>query len=1088
MDTARKPRDRRGQTRERQREAAIRGWAVYSLFALLCTTFGAKGEDRSTQPTASPIASGSVAQVRVDSQPGRLTLIDGSDIRFSRLPSTEGLSQTRVSTIVQDNLGFLWFATQYGLNRYDGSRFKVFKHEPGRTNSLSGVFIHSLFKDHSGILWVGCEQSLNRFDPVTESFTHYRLIDPETKENAGPVYNISQDRGGKLWLGTGHGLFKLDPATGQTTRYVHHPNDPFSLSNDYITLTGEDSQGTFWVLSGSDLDAFDRDTGKVSLRVPLGPLNAFLFREDKFGVFWIAGFSPNCPLAVLDRKTRRLRCSSIYEGEHPITTLAGIFTMFESRDGTLWLATEGAGLVKLDREHNRLIRYRNHPGDSESLGSDSVISLFEDREGDIWTSLHQMPPNYFPEKPPSFENFTHEHGNLAGSLVTSIYEDRNRILWIGSTGALNRIDRANGRNTVPPGVGVQGEILSILEDRSGVLVAGTYRQGLQRLDPATGHAEPYRPSHGDSSNDVKNPIMRIFIDHLGTLWAATWAGGLARFNPGTGNFSSYRPDPQKPVDYSDIKEDANGALWLGGESGLQRFDQKTGRFTIYKHDPDDPHTVSDNRVTSVFLDRAGGLWLGTQDGLDKFDPKSGTFEVYYEKDGLSGNVVSCLLEDERGDLWMGTNNGLSSFNPQTKKFKNYSAADGLPGPDLTGWSTCYRSPRGEMFFGGFSGATAFYPDRIRESSYLPNTVLTDFRLSGVSVAIGSASPLKKSITYTDSITLSHRQNNFAIEFSALSYFNAATNRYRYKLEGLDNQWHEVGSDQRLASYTTLPGGTYTFRVQGATSRGAWSEPGAALSIEILPPWWGTWWFTVTYVSIIILLVLSAYRYRLHQIARQFNLRLEERVSERTRLAREFHDTFLQTIQASKILADDALDEATDPAGMRLAITKLSHWLGRATEEGRAALNSLRASVVPRNDLLEALRRTTEELTIPESLKVTFVVSGSAKEMRPLLLEEIYRIGCEAIRNACMYSEAGRVDVALRYGEDFVLCVTDNGKGISPEIVDQGRQGHFGLRGMRERAARIGGNFNLVTSPTSGTQITLRIPGILISGNAPRETS
>jgi signal transduction histidine kinase len=393
-----------------------------------------------------------------------------------------------------------------------------------------------------------------------------------------------------------------------------------------------------------------------------------------------------------------------------------------------------------------------------------------------------------------------------------------------------------------------------------------------------------------------------------------------------------------------------------------------------------------------------------------------------------------------------------------------------------------------MFFGGFSGATAFYPDRIRESSYLPNTVLTDFRLSGVSVAIGSSSPLNKSITCTDSITLSHRQNNFAIEFSALSYFNAATNRYRYKLEGLDKQWHEVGSDERLATYTTLPRGTYTFRVQGATSRGAWSEPGAALSIEILPPWWGTWWFTVIYVSIIILLVLSAYRYRLHQIARQFNLRLEERVSERTRLAREFHDTLLQTIQASKMLADDALEEATDPAGMRLAITKLSHWLGRATEEGRAALNSLRASVVQRNDLLEALRRTTEEFTIPESLKVTFVVSGLAKEMRPLLLEEIYRIGCEAIRNACMHSQARRVDVELRYGDDFVLSVIDNGKGFSPEVVDQGRQGHFGLRGMRERAARIGGNFNLVTSPTSGTQITLRIPGILISGNAPRETS
>ena len=188
-----------------------------------------------------------------------------------------------------------------------------------------------------------------------------------------------------------------------------------------------------------------------------------------------------------------------------------------------------------------------------------------------------------------------------------------------------------------------------------------------------------------------------------------------------------------------------------------------------------------------------------------------------------------------------------------------------------------------MFFGGFSGATAFYPGRIRDSSYLPNTVLTDFRLSGVPVAIGSRSPLNKSITYTDSITLSHRQNIFAIEFSALSYFNAVSNRYRYKLEGLDNQWHEVGSAQRLASYTTLPWGKYTFRVQGATSRGAWSEPGAALSIEILPPWWGTWWFGVSCVGGFVLLLWALYQLRLQQLQRQFNMTLEARVGERTRI-------------------------------------------------------------------------------------------------------------------------------------------------------------------------------------------------------------
>ena len=682
----------------------------------------------------------------------------------------------------------------------------------------------------------------------------------------------------------------------------------------------------------------------------------------------------------------------------------------------MWMATAGSGLLKYDRAANRLVRYENHPEDNESLGADSVINLFEDKESNIWVDLHEAGPYYFNEIPPLFENFTHQRGQLRRSLVTSIYEDRRKILWIGSTGALNRIDRKNGTNIVPPGVGADGEILSIVEDRTGALIAGTFWRGLQRLDPITGQAEPYLRSRGARSNHGEHPIMRLHFDHLGTLWAATW-GGLTRFNVASES-TTFRPDPQDAVAYSDIKEDSNGKFWLGGESGLQRFDPITKQFTIYKHDPDNLRSVSDHRVTSVFFDHSGGMWLGTQNGFDRFDPSSGTAKVYYEKDGLAGNVVSCILEDERGTLWMGTNNGLSNFDPRTEKFSNYSVADGLPGPDLTGWSTCFKSPDGEMFFGGFSGATAFYPNKISTSSFVPKTVLTDFQLSGTSASIEPGSPLRKSIIYTNSITLSHRQNIFSIAFSALSYFNPTTNRYRYKLEGLDDQWHEVGSDRRIASYTTLPTGKYTFRVEGATSRGAWSEPGASLDIQMLPPWWATWWFTTGYVTIILLLVLSAYFYRLHQESQQFNIRLEERVSERTRLARELHDTLLQTIQSSKMLADDALEEATDLRGLQQAMRRLSNWLGRATEEGRAALNSLRNSKAPTNDLQDALHRLALEFEGRSLIEIRFKVLGALKEMHPILGEEVYRIACEGIRNAFLHSGGSCIDVEIRYAKDF----------------------------------------------------------------------
>ncbi len=1051
---------------------------LLALLAVFLGLFPAERPSQAEQPGSPEAANDRTPQTKVDIKTIRLPVVEGTDIRFRQIVAVNGLSQTRAGSTVQDRLGFLWFGTQYGLNRFDGYRFKVFRHEANQPDSLGGVYIRSLFIDHAGTLWVGCDESFDKFDPVTETFKHFRIGPPGTDENDGPAIHISEDRYGKLWLATAKGLFRFDPTDGHMTRYTHDAKDPSSLGANNINFSDLDRQGTFWVASGGSLDAFDQQTGRVTRHIPMYDGNPFTFHEDRFGSFWIGRDSAQCPLAVLDRKLNKLDCYSIYQGARRVTGFNGIYSMLESRNGTMWMATSGAGLLKYDRSSRRLIRYQNHPEDNESLGADSVINLYEDHESNIWVDLHEAAPYSFSEKPPSFENFTHQRGQLKRSLVTSIYEDHRKILWIGSTGALNRIDRAHGINTVPPGVGANGEVLSIIEDRAGRLVAGTFWQGLQQLNPATGQATPYPSRRGALFNLKENPIMRLYIDHLGTLWAATW-GGLRRFDAASGKFTTYKPDPQNSVDYSDIREDSSGRLWLGGESGLQRFDPATAQFTIYRPNRDDPHAVSDHRVTSVFLDHSGQMWLGTQNGFDRFDPNTGSAKVYYEKDGLAGNVVSCILEDERATLWMGTNNGLSNFNPVTEKFSNYSVADGLPGPDLTGWSTCFQSRDGEMFFGGFSGATAFYPGKIPSSSFAPMTVLTDFRLSGNPVPIASGSPLSRSITYTNSITLSHSQNILSIEFSALSYFNATTNRYRYKLEGLDRQWHEVGSDQRVASYTTLPKGDYTFRVEGATSRGPWGEPGASLQLRILPAWWDTWWFRAMYITLILMLIASVYFYRIHQIAHQFSLRLEERVDERTRLARDLHDTLLQTIQSTKLVADDALDEATDFTGMRLAMERLSRWLGQATDEGRAALNSLRKSTVQTTDLVESMKKATEELAGRNSLKIDFAVIGVAKEMDLLLSEEVFLIGREAIRNACLHSGADRVDVELMYTKDFVLRVSDNGKGVPSQFLDDGKPGHFGLRGMKERAARIGGAFGLDSSPASGTRITLRISGARI---------
>jgi len=845
-----------------------------ALVALLCDATLAMARDGAGRPDNQPNNAGAVLQAHVDPRTITLPVVDGKGIRFTRLSTDEGLSQTRVLQIVQDDQGFMWFGSQYGINRYDGYKFKVFKHEPGRTNSLSGVFISSLFKDRSGSLWVGCDEFLDKFDPVTETFTHYRIDTKGAQGDTVPVTHISQDHTGMLWLSTLRGLFRFDPSTGQTIRYRHDPNNPFSLSSDEVKQTGEDRTGTFWVGTSEGLDAFDRGTGKVTLHVPFHERRELSFYEDRSGVFWIV-HATGGGLEVFDRKTNTLTHYSFNEGHLSDELPTGVMAMLEDRDGTLWFATLGNGLLKFDRKGRKFIRYRHDPTNPDSLGQDDVAALFQDREGNIWAGLHMMAPTRFATRPPLFEKFKNEPGNpnsMRGTMVNSIYEDRQGILWIGSIDALNRVDRNTGQYTFyqTAGPGVSPRPTSIIEDRSGFLWVGTGGLGLTRYDLKTGLFKKFRHSPTDPFSLSSDHVAQLIIDHAGRLWAATF-DGLDRFDPATSHFTVYKLDSQIPAQIDlGVKEDPQGALWIGTHSsGLQRFDPAIERFTAsYKHNADDPTSLSNNRVNSVHFDHSGTMWVGTQDGLNRFDPKTGGFKSYYEQDGLSGNVVSCILEDERGNLWMSTNNGLSVFDPSEQIFKNYSAADGLPGADLSGWGACFKSPSGEMFFGGFDGGVAFHPDKVVDSPYVPSVVLTDFRLFDRPVTVGTGSPLSKSIGYTSALSLSHEQNIFSLEFAALSYFNSATNRYRYKLDGLDHQWHEVGSNQRLVTYTTLPAAMYTFRVQGATSRGAWSEPGLELRVEILPPWWNTWWFRAVCVAAFVTLLGGFYRWRIQQHQRQ----------------------------------------------------------------------------------------------------------------------------------------------------------------------------------------------------------------------------
>jgi ligand-binding sensor domain-containing protein/signal transduction histidine kinase len=1057
--------------------------AVHLAFlALLCATTSGMAQDGAGRPNNRPVNPGVVRQADVDPRTITLPVVNGKGIRFTRLSTEDGLSQTKVSQIVQDDQGFMWFGSQYGLNRYDGYKFKVFKHEPGSTNSLSGVYIYSLFKDRSGTLWIGCDEFLDKFDPVTETFTHYRIDTADAQGETVPVTQISQDHMGMLWLSTSRGLYRFDPSTGRIIRYRHDPNNPFSLSSDEIKAVGEDKRGTFWVGTSEGLDAFDRDTGKVTLHIPLHERGEMSFYEDRFGVFWVVHVT-GTGLAVFDRKTNTLTHYSFHEGHLSDVLPTGVMAMLEDRDGTLWFGTLGEGLLKFDRNGRKFISYRNVPTNPESLGEDDLAALFQDREGNIWAGLHMMAPNRFATRPPLFEKFKHEPGNpnsLSGTMVNGIYEDREGILWISAIDALNRVDRETGHYTFyrTPGLGVSWRPIGIIEDRAGFLWVGSDRHGLTRFDRKTGLFRTFRYSPTDRFSLSSDVVTQLLIDHAGTLWATTF-DGLNRFDAATSRFTVYKLDKQSAAErYIDINEDRQGALWLGRHSsGLERFDPATGQFSVYKHKANDPTSLSNNRVNSVHFDHSGTMWVGTQHGLDKFDPGTGRFNTWYEQDGLSGDVVSCILEDERGNLWMGTNNGVSVFYPSKQTFKNYSGADGLPGADLTGWGACFKSSSGEMFFGGFSGGIAFHPDKIVDSPYVPPIVLTDFRLFDRRVTVGANSPLSKSIGYTSALSLPHDKNVFSLEFSALSYFNPATNRYRYKLDGLDRQWHEVGSNQRLVTYTTLPAAMYTFRVQGATSRGVWSEPGLELAVEILPPWWNTRWFRVSCVAAFLALLWALYRYRLHQLAREFNVRLEERVGERTRIARELHDSLLQSIQGLiwRFQAAAVQIPVGEPARQLMESA-----LDRADEvivEGRDRVKGLRTTEEKYGDLSETFAMVSAELAHEHAIPFQITLQGTARDLNPIVCDDACQIGREALVNAFRHSLAQNIETEITFARtELRLRVRDNGCGVDSKILeDGGRPGHWGMRGMRERALKIGAGLDIWSRPGNGTEVDLKIP-------------
>ena len=1028
--------------------------------------------------------------------PKTLLFAQTRDVRFQRLSIEQGLSQSSVFAITQDKKGFMWFATQDGLNRYDGYSFTHFEHDDDDSSSLSDNYVNVLLVDQTGTLWAGTRGGgLDRYIPQTGHFVRYRYSPTNSHSLSNDeVRCLFEDRSGVLWIGTTNGLNRYDRSSDSFERYTHGSSNAKSIPAGLVQSLFEDHDGNFWVGMLGSLCHLDRTTGQFSsVQLPVPGVLSIWITEDNDRNMWVAMQND----LYVYRDNHWMPASNKLKVHSPL--LARV--ILNDSQGFIWFGADN-GLKRFDSHSGRTIAYFNDPADPLSLSGNSVLSLYEDRKGILWIGTYDGIDKYAPAQF-KFQHVKWGFGQVqtgGWNKVRSFAEDNTGRIWVATQAGLMTFDRRTNALTrvvndswYTPSNNLR-LIWSLLEDRQSnqpAIWVGTNGQGLIRLVAGSSGSytfTKYLPKPGNSrSLSGPSPVV-LNETRDGTLWVGTLWEGLNRFDRKSRKFTRYVSDPANPRSISGneiwaLCEDRAGCLWIGtaGE-GLNKFDVGKEIFTRFRHDPNNALSLSDDKVTTIVEDSARILWIGTYTGLNRFDPKTGTFEHFTTRDGLPNNVVYGIVDDQNGSLWLSTNNGLSRFTISTRAFRNYDAGDGLQSNEFNHGAS-YRCRDGTLLFGGVNGFNLFSPDNLVQDTNVPAVVLTDFRIFNKSVQpSASDSRMTTDISDASSLELSYKDAVFSFGFAALEFTNPEKNRYAYIMEGFDKDWVLSGS-KREASYTNLDPGKYVFRVKASNSDGVWNETGTSVAITIAPPFWNSWWFR----SIIVLAFLSVgplvYFTRVNAlqkkqvIQQEFSRQLiESQEAERKRVASELHDSIGQDLLVikNKLLLglqshEQRQSEVTD---FRDAIDYVSNSLKHVREISR----NLRPVQLDQIGLTAALESLIE--TVAESSQIRS--SMAIQNVDNLLTKEgeinLFRIVQESLNNILKHSHASILGVELKKTDGFLhLMIDDNGTGMRPHSGDQNRPQGLGLIGMQERARILGGELHVESAEGKGTCIQLGIP-------------
>jgi signal transduction histidine kinase/ligand-binding sensor domain-containing protein len=960
----------------------------------------------------------------------------------------EGFSKGTIVSIAQTHDGYLWLGSEFGLLRFDGARRIVWQPPDGQ--QLPSNYIRSLLAARDGTLWIGTNFGLTSWKDGKLTL-HGEL-------GRQSIWTLLEDREGTVWAGGHHAApaARLCAFRGSSVQ-CYGEDGGFG---QHIECLYEDRAGSLWVsgvtglwrwkpgppklypMPDRALGLVDGDTGEILIATSAGIKRLVNGKLDAY------------PLPVNEERFSAR-------------------SLLRDRDGALWVGTADRGLVHLHQ--GRMDVYDRSAG----LSSDFIEGIFEDREGSIWAPTLDGVDRFHEIAAPTVSL----KQGLSNATVKSVLAARDGSVWLGTNDGINRWN--NGRVTVYRSAGgVSGLPDDFIEsffqdDRDRIWIAS--RRGLAF----------FQDGHFTSVRSVPGEIHGIDGDGAGNVWLCQEEklyhlrdGRVVEQIPW---YELGRSDFARGV----IVDRAGGGLWLAfRDSGVSYF--KDGKIT-HKYSVNDGLGWGTTREFQLGGD--GALWVSTEAGLSRL--KDGYIATLNKKNGLPCDPVNWVTVDDSDFYWLHMGCGMVRIagsemkvwareaNKDAGPQVHATVFDGSDGVrthlNSTGYSpSVAKTADGKLWFLPWDGVSVIDPHHL-PFNQLPPAVRIE-QITANHTAYDEIALAK------GDLHLPARIRDLEIEYTALSLVAAEKVQFRYKLEGYDSEWQDVGT-RRQAYYGNLPPRSYRFLVRACNNSGVWNEAGAFLDFDIAPAYYQSTWFRVSCAAAVLAVLGALYQLRLRQMRRQFNIRLEERVAERTRIARDFHDTLLQSFQGVLLKLAAVAYGISDNESQE----KLEGVIAQARQamaEGRDAVQGLRSSTVMTNDLARTIGAIGEELAHDpangNNPEFRMQVQGESRDLPPLVRDEVYRLACEALRNAFRHARARRIEVGLRYDpRQLRLLVRDDGRGIDARVLDAGgAAGHYGLPGMRERARLAGGELVVRSHLDSGTEVELTIPASLAYSKSP----